>query len=117
LYKACYLSSRPLVTAGQHKSSLVSVSLTLSNHIEAGKVTGEKNVTHPDMPLCDSIADAWIGHRKRKSIPYPEASDSLIYEPLIQYLSWMVFASMNDGNARTSGHQTADDFLPRCLNP
>jgi hypothetical protein len=117
LNETCHLPGGPLVTAGQHQSSLISMGLALGDHIEAGEITGEKSVTHPDVTLCDSVTNPGIGCGKGKSIPQPEASDSLLYEPLVEYLRWMVFASMHNGNARASRHETGDDFIPCRFDP
>jgi hypothetical protein len=117
LNETCDLPSRPLVTAGENQSPLVSMGFTLGNHIEAGKIAREKGITHPDVTLCHCIAQSWIGHRKRKGIPYPEALDSLLNKLVVKNLGRMVFASVDNGNTRASSHETGDDFIPCCFDP
>jgi hypothetical protein len=83
LNEPCHLSGWPFVTTGEDQGSLVSMSFALGNHIEAREIPGEEYITHADVSLGDAIADPWIGHGKRKGIPYPETSNSLLYEILI----------------------------------
>jgi hypothetical protein len=117
LNETCDLPSRSLVTTGENQSPLVSMGFTLGDHIEAGKIARKKGIAHPDVTLCNAIADPWNGHGKRKGIPHPETPGCLLYEILIQDLGGMVLSPVNDRDAWASGHQTFDDLISRRLDP